>query len=310
MNTDQQFSDELLNSFVDNELTTAEKSRVYVRINQDEPLNRRVCELRKTRDLVQMAYKDLPSPPSIRPVTGKTGQRLRHGGVAGLVFTLGVLFSWFQFNPVNSVQPDPQQATRATDIPLATARDGGSTGNAGAISGATARDGGSTGNAGAISGATARDGGSTGNAGAISGATARNSAGTDAKPLEVGAVSGEMKILFHLNTGNPERLKDILDEAESLLQLYQEQKQPARVDIVTNGQGLNLLLANGSPYPERIRRMQKQYRNLTFAACQNTMERFSGMGIKTDLLPGVLIIDSAVAQIIRLQQEGWVYIQV
>ena len=276
MNTDQQFSDELLNSFVDNELTTAEKSRVYVRINQDEPLNRRVCELRKTRDLVQMAYKDLPSPPSIRPVTGKTGQRLRHGGVAGLVFTLGVLFSWFQFNPVNSVQPDPQQATRATDIPLATARDGGSTGNAGAISGATAR----------------------------------NSAGTDAKPLEVGAVSGEMKILFHLNTGNPERLKDILDEAESLLQLYQEQKQPARVDIVTNGQGLNLLLANGSPYPERIRRMQKQYRNLTFAACQNTMERFSGMGIKTDLLPGVLIIDSAVAQIIRLQQEGWVYIQV
>ena len=82
------------------------------------------------------------------------------------------------------------------------------------------------------------------------------------------------------------------------------------MDIVTNGQGLNLLLANGSPYPERISRMQKQYRNLTFAACQNTMERFSGMGIQTDLLPGVLIIDSAVAQIIRLQQEGWVYIQV
>ncbi len=56
----------------------------------------------------------------------------------------------------------------------ATAMDGGSTGNAGAISSETAMDGGSTGNAGAISSATARDGGSTGarsveaNAGAIS----------------------------------------------------------------------------------------------------------------------------------------------
>ena len=46
---------------------------------------------------------------------------------------------------------------------IATARDGGSTGNAGAVSSATARDGGSTGNAGAVSSATARDGGSTGN---------------------------------------------------------------------------------------------------------------------------------------------------
>ena len=283
MNNDQHFSDELLNSFVDNELTTAEKSHVYVCINQDEPLNRRVCELRKTRDLVQMAYKDLPPPPSIRPLTGKTGHKARHGVAACLVFVLGMLFSWLQFGPVSSiVQPDPQQAASIT-LALTTARDGGSTGGARSLEAS----------AGAVSGAATRHGGNAG-----------------ARPLEVGAVPGEMKILFHLNSGNLEHIKEVLDEAESLLQLYQEQNQPARVDIVTNGQGLNLLLANGSPYPERISRMQKQYRNLTFAACQNTMERFSGLGIQTDLLPGVLVIDSAVAQIIRLQQEGWVYIQV
>ena len=253
MNNEQQFSDELLNSFVDNELTTAEKSRVYVRINQDEALNRRVCELRKTRDLVQMAYKDLPPPPSVRPLT-RTGWKVRHGVAAGLVFALGVLFSWLQFGPAtHTIGSDLRQEASATG----------------------------------------------------SKPDMHSSA-----PLANIAVANEMKILFHLNSGNPARIKDVLDEAESLLKLYQEQKQPARVEIVTNGQGLNLLLANGSPYPERISRMQKQYQNLTFAACQNTMERFSGLGIQTDLLPGVIIIDSAVAQIIRLQQEGWVYIQV
>ena len=61
---------------------------------------------------------------------------------------------------------------------------------------ATARDGGSTGNAGAISSATARDGGSTGarpleaNAGAVSNATTRDGASAGAKHLETNAAAG------------------------------------------------------------------------------------------------------------------------
>ena len=270
MSNDQQFSDELLNSFVDNELTTAEKSRVYLRINQDESLNRRVCELRKTRDLVQMAYKDLPAPPSIRPLAG-TGWSVRRGVAAGLVLVLGVLVGWLQFGPTTRPIMDPPQAASTQGI----------------------------------------------NPDIHSQTTLANVAAQPASqadpltmPSVVAATKQEMKILFHLNSGNPDRIKEVLDESESLLKLYREQKQPARVEIVTNGQGLNLLLASGSPYPERIKRMQQQYANLTFVACQNTMERFTSLGIQTDLLPGVIIIDSAVAQIIRLQQEGWVYIQV
>ena len=280
MSNDQPLSDELLNSFVDNELTSAEKNSIYLRIEQDESLNRRVCELCKTRDLVQMAYQDIPPPSSIRSLA-KTDRRMRQGIAAGLVFMLGVLFSWLEFSPsAHFIYPHSHQAT---------AKDDGSAKNTGAISGATSKDNGSTGNAGAISSATARDGGSTGNAGAI---------------------SSEIKILLHLNSGNPEHIKGVLDEAENLLKMYHEQKQPARVEIIANGQGLNLLLADSSPYPKRIGRMQKQYQNLMFAACQSTMDRFGDLGIPTNLLPGVIIIDSAVTQIIRLQREGWVYIQV
>lgn len=263
MSNDQPLSDELLNSFVDNELTSAEKNSIYLRIEQDESLNRRVCELCKTRDLVQMAYQDIPPPSSIRPLA-KTGRRMRHGIAAGLVFMLGILFSWLQFSPTaHFIYPHSHEVTT---------RDGGSTGNTEEISSAAAMDSGSTGNA--------------------------------------GAISSEIKILLHLNSGNPERIKGVLDEAENLLKMYQAQKQPARVEIIANGQGLNLLLTDSSPYPKRIGRMQKQYQNLMFAACQSTMDRFSDLGIPTNLLPGVIIIDSAVTQIIRLQREGWVYIQV
>ena len=44
-----EFSNEFLNAFLDNQLTLEEKERAYLRISQDEALNRRVCELRKSR---------------------------------------------------------------------------------------------------------------------------------------------------------------------------------------------------------------------------------------------------------------------
>ena len=109
MSNEQSFSDEYLNSFVDNELTIEEKSRVYITIHQDETLSRRVCELRKIHDVIQLAYKDLP-PPSTRSLPRKSA-RLGRGVAAGLVFALGVLFSWFQFSPsTGTLRHDLQNA--------------------------------------------------------------------------------------------------------------------------------------------------------------------------------------------------------
>ncbi|MDA8363193.1 MAG: hypothetical protein M0Z84_05080, partial [Gammaproteobacteria bacterium] len=43
--------------------------------------------------------------------------------------------------------------------------------------------------------------------------------------------------------------------------------------VITNGEGLNLLLAARSPYPALVTSMLKQYKNLQFAACLNTLNR-------------------------------------
>ncbi len=266
MSNEQSFSDEYLNSFVDNELTIEEKSRVYITIHQDETLNRRVCELRKIHDVIQLAYKDL-SPPST-PSLPRKPTRLGRSVAAGLLFGLGVLLSWFQFSASTS--------TLRHDV-LAAADDLATRAVAVFIPATPAPP---------------------------------VAQGGHAMHVVAGAGAQEMKVLFHLSTGKPEQIKEVLDEAENLLQLYEKQNQPARVEIITNGQGLNLLLANHSPYQERVSQMQKRYRNLTFAACQNTMDKYSDLGFETRLLPGILVIDSGVAQIIRLQQEGWVYIQV
>ncbi len=139
-------------------------------------------------------------------------------------------------------------------------------------------------------------------------ALAPRSPATGADPASVGQ---DMKVLFHLNSGKPERMQEVLNEAENMLRMYQASGQPAHVEIVTNGEGINLLRADVSPYTGRITELRKKYPNLVFAACQNTLDRLArDHGIFARLVPEAIVIDSGVAQIIRLQQQGWVYIQV
>lgn len=118
------------------------------------------------------------------------------------------------------------------------------------------------------------------------------------------------KVLIHVSDSNEEHLKTVLDDIEGLMKFYHRSHQKARVEVITNGGGLNLLLAGISPYAERISRMQKEYDGLTFVACQNTIDRFQQeLGVSAKLLPGVAVIDSGVAQIMRRQHQGWAYIQ-
>ena len=65
-------SDELLNSFVDNELESDEKNELFDSIDRDEALKSRVCELRGLKEMVQHAYQQ---QHSIRQQAAFTKQR-------------------------------------------------------------------------------------------------------------------------------------------------------------------------------------------------------------------------------------------
>jgi intracellular sulfur oxidation DsrE/DsrF family protein len=120
-----------------------------------------------------------------------------------------------------------------------------------------------------------------------------------------------VKVMLHLNSGAPDRMKEVLDEAENLLKFYQSTNQIARVEIITNGGGLTLLRSDTTPYAERIKKMYLEYNNLVFVACQNTIDRLKReQGVVAKIVPEAVVIDSAVAQIMRRQQQGWAYIQV
>jgi intracellular sulfur oxidation DsrE/DsrF family protein len=235
MNQEKKLSDEFVNAFVDDELTPEEKAQVYAQLAGNDMLNRQICELRKVRDLIQLAYKE-PPIPSTGMATFATGHKFGLGLAAGLALIIGGGAAWFLHE--TSVAPNVRMAQTALAAPA------------------------------------------------------------------------PAKVLIHVSDGRTDHLKAVLDDVDGLMNFYRQARQKARVEVVANGSGLKLLLSGISPFAKRIRQMQKEYDGLTFVACQNTIDRFhEELGINTKLLPGVVIVDSGVAQIMRRQQQGWAYIQ-
>jgi hypothetical protein len=276
MTQETKFSQEFLNAFVDDQLAADEKSHAYPLINQDESLNRAVCELRKTRDLVQLAYRDVPTPPSRSRPSGRSGF-LGLSLAAGIALGIGVSVGWVLHNPPVATQTLGSGAVDE-QAPFAT----GPGGNP----------------------ATTATVHASGGPIAARTAVADNSV----KPVHVGNTP---KVLIHINQGESARLGRALDEIEQLVQYYRANGQTARVEVIINGEGLALVRADVSPHVARVQRMQQQYDNLAFVACQNTIDRLKReKGITAHLLPGVSVIDSGVAQLMRRQHQGWAYIQV
>ena len=280
MSQNHRFSDEFLNAFVDDQLDGEEKDRAYLEIGQDETINRQVCELRKLRDLTQHAYRDLPAPPSATTATGKRRAGSRFGIAACLVLAFGTVLG-LQIDAPRLAATAP-----AGDTDPATAAE-----TTAAASVVTARP--------ATTASPTR-------------AAPRTVAATSVPTVGASVASDiRNKVIVHIADDKPVQLEQALGDIESLLRYYRDSHETARVQVVLNGRGVGLVRADTSAFAARIARLQKEYDNLTFAACQNTLERLHAeQGVAIRLLPGVIVIDSGVAEIMRRQSQGWTYLQV
>ena len=88
MNSDERFSEEQLNAFVDDELDPEEKSRVFKEAGDHPELDQRLCQQRKVKELVKHAYHDVPTPR--RAGKAPIGRRGLFGRAAAAAMLLGV----------------------------------------------------------------------------------------------------------------------------------------------------------------------------------------------------------------------------
>lgn len=306
MSQEKRFSDEFLNAFVDNQIAAEEKSRAYLEIQRDEGLNRQVCELRKLHDLVQLAYLEPPAPP-VQAVTGPNAgrARLRFGVAASILLTLGIVLG-------NQIRlPEPATTTQAILAPA--------TETPRVVTTALPTQAATTNRPSSTDVTVGSNLAQTPPPATAENLQPASKKTTDVVPAYVALSASrnkilndaQTKVLIHLARDDVAQLSQALDEIEGVLKHYRAIRLDAHVEVVVNGKGLELVRTDTSAFAERIQRLQRDYDNLTFAACQNTIDRLArDQGIIVRLLPGVITIDSGMAEILRRQSQGWAYIQV
>lgn len=124
------------------------------------------------------------------------------------------------------------------------------------------------------------------------------------------AQSRPQNIILHISTDDPIKVSDALDQAELMLARNKEKGKEFRLEIVANGDGLNLLRARYSSYPERTEELIRHYDNLSIMACARTLQAIRDQGGDVELLPHVSTTESALERVVDRLQDGWLYIRV
>ena len=120
----------------------------------------------------------------------------------------------------------------------------------------------------------------------------------------------EEKVLLHLTSSNHKLFNIALEETEALSHGVDLAGNPVQVELLVDRGGLDLLRSSVSPYAARIKAMSAQHNNITFLACNNTIQKLRKTGANVQLLPYVAVVPSAKELIVARVQEGWTYLKV
>ncbi|MFV2061258.1 MAG: hypothetical protein ACC653_11295 [Gammaproteobacteria bacterium] len=109
-----QFSDEFINSYIDNELDINEREELLAALRHDKVLSARVCRLKNVKDMVQLAYQNdnLLKQTNVKQ---KKSHYLAPAIAASLLF-IGVTLGWFANSNITQ-QPSLLDLAKTAQLP-------------------------------------------------------------------------------------------------------------------------------------------------------------------------------------------------
>ena len=240
-----QYSDEIINAFVDGELGGPEKENLKLQMETDDELYQRVkavCELKKG---LKESYSQVGVRKNYEDEPDATISPFRYGMAALLVMGLGVLIGWYSHGQLSHGQLTVTQNTTLQGVRLS--------------------------------------------------------------PVNMDQPN---KVVLHISSADKDKLQQTLMHVEKIIDKYQANHLPFEIEIIANAGGVDLLRVDATPYEQKIAAIMDQYKNVSFIACSNALERLKLQGIEPRLISHAKTGVTAIEQIVKRLQEGWVYVKV
>jgi intracellular sulfur oxidation DsrE/DsrF family protein len=117
------------------------------------------------------------------------------------------------------------------------------------------------------------------------------------------AAPAKHRVVFHVNVADEARWQEVLGNVENVQKAFGPGS--VEIEVVAHGAGIGLVQLKNTFLRDRIVKIEQS--GPVFAACSNTLHKQQLTA--ADLTPGVKIVDSGVAELVRRQEEGWSYVK-
>ncbi len=117
-------------------------------------------------------------------------------------------------------------------------------------------------------------------------------------------------VAIHVDQNDPQVMNMALNNAQNVESYYAGQGDSVVIEMVAYGPGLMMLVEGESPVEQRISAMSLEMENLTFSACENTLDGMQKKaGHDIPLMTEAQLTPSGVVRLIELQEQGYAYIR-
>ena len=138
--------------------------------------------------------------------------------------------------------------------------------------------------------------------------TIRALSATSSSPVPM--MSRSHRVVIQISENDPATMNTALNNAENLTRFYETKGEPIQIEFVAYGPGLSMVRGDTSPVKERLARMSRSMKNVTFSGCGNTLAKESKReSKKITLLPEAHLVPSGIVRIVQLEEEGWTYVR-
>jgi hypothetical protein len=118
------------------------------------------------------------------------------------------------------------------------------------------------------------------------------------------------RLALQISDNDPDKMNAVLNVAANVSKYYTDKGDEVEIQIVAFNAGLNMLRADKSPVLSRLKSCKQGMENVSFMACENTLDAMTRKEGKEPLLvENAKRVPAGVVTLMELGEKGWTIVR-
>ena len=118
------------------------------------------------------------------------------------------------------------------------------------------------------------------------------------------------RLALQISDNDPVKMNAVLNVAANVSKYYSDKGDEIEIEIVAFNAGLHMLRADTSPVKVRLKSFKQGMPNVSFMACENTLEAMTrNEGREPPLVDNATRVPAGVVALIELADKGWTIVR-